>query len=176
MKKLVLFVTALLLIPAFFACDNGGIDYEKMRQEELAILQEYIDRVYPGLEPTSSGLYYVNEPGTGSGDTIQVGDQVQIFYATWVLRSATDSILIDQSEGYLDGHRYEPLTVTVGAGNVVSGLDEGLTYMQEGTKSHLIINSELAYQQSGSGDGTVLPFETILMEVEVYKVKRLTTE
>ena len=55
----------------FMAC-NSGVDYEQMRQEELALLERYIDEVHPGAEPTSSGLYYFNEEGTGVGDTIQV--------------------------------------------------------------------------------------------------------
>ncbi len=161
---------------AFFACDDS-IDYEKIRKEELAILDDYMAMNHPGVEPTASGLYYVNEVGTGSGDTIKYGDRVQIFYATWVLNSAIgiedDSTLVDESSGYLEGHRYEPLTFIVGGGSVLKGLEEAATYMQEGTKSHLIINSELAYGQQGStGVGM---FKTILMEVEVYKVFPLDT-
>ena len=158
LSALILIFTAI----AFFAC-NDGVDYEKLRQEELAQLREYIDLNYPGAEPTSSGLYYFEEV-KGSGDTIKVGDRVQIFYATWTI----DSFLVDQTSGYLDGHRYEPYEFTVGAGNSINGLDEAATYMQEGTKCHLVINSELAYGQNGSG--TVGGFQTILMEIEVYKV------
>lgn len=150
-----------------FSC-NKGVDYEKMRQEELAILKDYVNRVHPGAEPTASGLYYFNEEGTGSGDTIKLGDQVQIFYATWVLISSEDSSLVDQTSGYLNGHRYEPFKFTVGAGSSIKGLEEAITYMQPGSRSHLVINSELAYGQNGSG--AVAMFQTVLMEVEVYKV------
>lgn len=172
MKKTLAVVFVVLGAIAFFACDDG-IDYEKMRKEELSILDDYIDRVHPGAEDTPSGLYYFNEEGTGSGDTIKYGDQVQIFYATWVLESSTDSILVDESEGYLQGHRYEPYTFVVGAGTSITGLEEGMTYMQQGTRSHLVINSELAYGQQGSG--SVGAFQTVLMEVEVYKVIPLDT-
>lgn len=162
----------------FFSACNDGIDYEKIRLEELAILQRYIDQEYPDLEATPSGLYYFNEEGTGVlEDSIKLGDGVQIFYATWVLGEdedgVLDSLLVDQSIGYLSGQRYEPLAFTVGTGSVISGLDEAMTYMHPGTKSHLIINSELAYGQSGSG--SVGMFKTLLMEVEVYKVIPLET-
>jgi len=160
-----LFVLA--VFAGIYSC-NKGVDYEKMRQEELATLSEYIDRVHPGAEPTASGLYYFNEEGTGSGDTIKLGDQVQIFYATWTLISAEDSFLVDETSGYLDGYRYEPYKFTVGTGSSISGLEEAITYMQPGTRSHLVINSELAYGQNGSG--SVGMFQTVLMEVEVYKV------
>lgn len=172
MKKTLAVVFLVLGAIAFFACDSG-IDYEKMRKEELKILNDYIDRVHPGLEPTGSGLYYVNEVGTGSGDTIKPGDQIQIFYATWALVNANDSLLVDETEGYLKGHRYEPYSFVVGSGSSISGLEEAATYMQKGTRSHLVINSELAYGQQGSG--TIGAFKTVLMEVEVYKVIPLDT-
>ncbi len=161
-----------------FSCSDG-IDYEKIRQEELANLQFYIDNVYPGAEPTASGLYYFNEEGTGHGDTIKLGDQVQIYYATWVLSvvgNEIDSILVDQTSGYLLGHRYEPYSFVPGTGTSIAGLEEGITYMQPGTRSHLVINSELAYGQNGSSSGGIGLFKTILMEVEVYKVIPLETE
>lgn len=158
---------------AFFACDDG-IDYEKLRQEELAVMEDYLEINYPDAEPTSSGLYYFNEEGTGVGDSIKTGYTVQLFYATWTLNSATgtseDSTLVDQTSGYLDGHRYEPYEVIVGSGGSIQGLEEALLYMETGTRSHLVINSELAYGQNGSPSGGIGGFQTILMEVEIYKV------
>ncbi|WP_319227877.1 FKBP-type peptidyl-prolyl cis-trans isomerase [Draconibacterium orientale] len=168
MKKTISYALLMLGAVAFFACDNG-VDYQKMRNEELALLDEYMAIAHPGAEATASGLYYFNEPGTGEGDTIKAGDQVQLYYATWTLIDGPDSLLVDETSGYLDGHRYEPYQVTVGAGGSIQGLEEGLLYMQPGTRSHLVINSELAYGQSGSGY-SVGAFQTVLMEVEVYKV------
>lgn len=159
---------------AFFACDNG-VDYEKMRKEELSILKKYIDRVHPGAEATSSGLYYFIEDGTGSGDTILPGDEVHIYYATWSLVSEDDSMLVDESEGYLAGQRYEPYKFVTGVGNSIVGLEEAVTYMQPGARAHLVINSELAYGQSGSGS-SIGPFQTVLMEIEIYKVVPLDRE
>lgn len=171
MKKILKGMFVLISAVGFFACSDG-IDYEKLRRNELALLDEYIAAKHPGAEETKSGLYYFNEPGTGEGDTIKLGDEVQIFYATWVLKrnedKELDSVLVDQSSGYLSGHRYEPLEFTAGAGTTIAGLEEGVTYMQPGTKSRLVINSELAYGQSGSG--SVGMFQTVLMEVEIYKV------
>lgn len=168
MKKTISYALLMLGAVAFFACDNG-VDYQKMRNEELALLDEYMAIAHPGAEATASGLYYFNEPGTGEGDTIKAGDQVQLYYATWTLIDGPDSLLVDETSGYLDGHRYEPYQVTVGAGGSIQGLEEGLLYMQPGTRSRLVINSELAYGQSGSGY-SVGAFQTVLMEVEVYKV------
>lgn len=168
MKKTLSYLLLMLGAVAFFAC-NDGIDYQKMRDDELALLDDYMAIAHPGAEPTASGLYYFNEPGTGEGDTIKAGDRVQLFYATWSLIEGPDSLLVDETNGYLDGHRYEPYEVTVGVGSSIQGLEEGLTYMQPGTRSRLVINSELAYGQSGSGY-SIGAFQTVLMEVEIYKV------
>ncbi len=149
-----------------FSCgdDNSLIE---LRNKELAILDEYIIDNYPGVEPKPSGLYYIEEV-KGTGDTINVGDQVQVYYATWLI----DSTLIDETNGYMLGHRFEPYTVNVGSGTSITGLEEALTYMQKGTVANLVINSELAYGQNGNTSSTpfVPGFTTLLMQVEVYKV------
>lgn len=132
MKKTLSWVMLLLGAVAFFAC-NDGVDYQKMRDEELALLDDYLAISHPGAEPTPSGLYYFNETGTGEGDTIKTGDRVQLYYATWSLIDGPDSVLVDETTGYLDGHRYEPYEVIVGTGGSVTGLEEGLLYMQGNT-------------------------------------------
>ncbi|MBK6285871.1 MAG: FKBP-type peptidyl-prolyl cis-trans isomerase [Draconibacterium sp.] len=105
----------------------------------------------------------------GTGDTIEIGDQVQIYYVTWMMN---DSVPIDQSVGYLDGYRYEPYTVNVGSGASIAGLEEALTYMQKGSVANLVIDSKLAYGQDGNtySDPYVPGFTTLIMQVEVYKI------
>ena len=173
MRKLFIGAFFVVGIIAFFACDDG-IDYEKIRREELAILKEYINQNHSDAEPTSSGLYYIELKEGVVEDTIKPGDRVQVYYATWVLDKdsdgSLDSSLVDQSIGYLEGHRYEPLSFRVGEGTVVAGLEEGITYMNPQTKGKLVINSELAYGQRGSSGGGVGMFKTLIMEIEVYKV------
>lgn len=162
MKQLATTLLAFLSVIAFFSCDDNSL--EKQRKAELDLLNAYLLENYPDLEPTRSGLYYVEEtPGTG--DTIEVGDRVQIFYATWRL---SDSLLIDESNGYTDGYRYEPLEFIVGGGEVISGLDEAMTYLRKGSVANLVLDSGLAYGQSGSA--SVGGFTSLLMQIEVYKV------
>ncbi|MCK5731020.1 MAG: FKBP-type peptidyl-prolyl cis-trans isomerase [Draconibacterium sp.] len=159
-------LTRLILISIvavfFLACGDDN-SQEKLRENELAILDEFISENYPDSVPKTSGLYYI-ETIKGEGDTILPGDKIQIFYATWTI----DSFLVDQSEGYLDGLRYEPMEFVVGTGSVISGLDEAVTFMQLNGKSNLVLPSEVAYSQNGNG---IVPgFTTLLMEVEIYKI------
>ena len=165
-KKIARGMLLLAGVLAFWAC-NDRVDYEKMRKEELAILKKYIDEVHPDATKTESGLYYMVLDSGNVSDTIGIGDEAIIYYATWVLENDSTQ-LIDQSSGYLEGHRLEPLRFIVGAGSVVAGLDEGITYLHPGGKGLFIINSELAYGQGTNS--TVGMFKTILKEVEVKDV------
>lgn len=154
-------------VAGFFACGDDN-SLEELRNNELAILDAYMKENYPDTVPKSSGLYFI-EVKKGTGDTIEIGDQVLIYYATWMLN---DSLLLDQSVGYLNGYRYEPFTVNVGSGTSIAGLEEALTYMQKGSVANLVINSALAYGQDGNtySEPYVPGFTTLLMQVEVYKI------
>ncbi len=166
MKRVFYVVIFGIVAIAFMACkDNNSL--EKQRKQELALLDEYISTHYPGELPKPSGLYYFEET-KGTGDSIKVGDRVQIYYATWTV----DSFLVDETNGYTEGYRYEPYEFTVGAGTAISGLEEAVTYMQLGTVANLVIPSELAYGQTAT---SVPAFTTLLMQVEVYKIYRANT-
>jgi FKBP-type peptidyl-prolyl cis-trans isomerase len=164
-KYLVNGLLLLAFVISIISCKDDN-SLEQLRKNELALLDEYMAVNYPDVEPTRSGLYFIEEK-KGEGDTIVRGDVVQIYYATWLI----DSTLIDQSNGYIDGHRFEPYQVTVGSGSSIQGLEEALTYMQKGGVANLVINSQLAYGQDGSfGNPPVPGFTTLLMQVEVYKI------
>jgi FKBP-type peptidyl-prolyl cis-trans isomerase FkpA len=159
-----LIFTAILI--GFISCGSDN-SLEELRKNELALLDEYIQTNYPDVEPLPSGLYYIEEV-KGTGDTIVPGDKIQIFYATWLI----DSTLIDETNGYTNGYRFEPFEFVVGAGTAIKGLEEAATYMQLGTVANLVINSELAYGQNGNTQGNppVAGFSTLLMQVQVYKI------
>lgn len=157
-NSLILIITGI----AFFACSDNN-DLEKLRKRELELLAEFIENNYPNETPKSSGLYFI-EVVKGEGDTIVPGDRVQIFYSTWTI----DSVLIDETNGFNAGLRYEPYEYVVGAGSAITGLEEASLYMQKGAVANLILPSELAYGQNGSSG--VAGFTTLLMQVEIYKV------
>ncbi|HSM47028.1 MAG TPA: FKBP-type peptidyl-prolyl cis-trans isomerase [Draconibacterium sp.] len=155
-----------VIIFGFLACGDDN-SLEKLRKKELETLDAYMQANYPDVDPKKSGLYFI-EVVKGTGDTIFPGDRIQIFYATWLI----DSTLIDETNGYTDGYRFEPYEFVVGDGTAITGLEEAATYMQKGTVANLIINSQLAYGQNGNTYGTppVPGFTTLLMQVEVYKI------
>ena len=163
MKRFFTGLTLILIVVAFFACSEDN-SLEKLRENELAKLDLFIKEHYPDSVAKPSGLFYI-ENIEGAGDSlIRFADRVQIFYATWTI----DSVLVDESEGYTIGHRFEPLELVVGASSVIKGLEEAVTYMREGGKANLVLPSEVAYGQNGKG--SIPGFTTLLMEIEVHKV------
>lgn len=67
--------------------------------------------------------------------------------------------------------REQPLTFTLGSGQVIKGWDQGLLGMCEGEKRRLVIPSELGYGASGAGD-KIPPGATLIFETELIKIER----
>lgn len=173
MKRLIIGLFSATLLLSIFACkeDNSA---EKLRANELRLLDEYIDKHHKGEMPKSSGLYYFKVVEGKADSLIRQGDKVEIFYSIWKL----DSTLVYETRGYAEGHRYEPsdlivlpptqLPTSASSFTQLKGLHEALSYMKVGGKSNLVIPSQLAFGQNG-GFG-VGGFNSLLMQVEVYKV------
>jgi FKBP-type peptidyl-prolyl cis-trans isomerase len=70
------------------------------------------------------------------------------------------------------GRNYEPIKFPVGQKQVIEGWDEALLLMNEGSKATLVIPSQLAYGERGSGE-TIPPFSTLVFDVELVKVNRI---
>ena len=164
MRRITTGLTIILVI-AFFSCREDSL--EKQRQNELSKFNEYIRTHYGGIDRRPSGLYYI-ELKEGTGDSINIGDRVQIFYDLWTL----DSIWVDGTGSF------EPLEMVVLHPNDLSSsakvpeqlrsLNEALTYMKWGTESLLIFDSALGYGQYGTFG--IPEFTSLMMEVKVYKV------
>lgn len=69
--------------------------------------------------------------------------------------------------------RGEPLTFTLGMGQVIKGWDQGLLNMCEGEKRKLVIPPELGYGERGAGE-KIPPNSVLIFEVELVKIERKT--
>jgi FKBP-type peptidyl-prolyl cis-trans isomerase len=96
----------------------------------------------------------------GKGPAAKSGDKLRVHYTGRLL----DGTKFDSS---LD--RGEPFELTLGAGGVIKGWDEGLPGMKKGGKRKLVIPSELAYGKLGSPPkipaDAPLEFEIELLEI-----------
>ena len=67
-------------------------------------------------------------------------------------------------------NRGEPISFTLGVGQVIPGWDEGIGLMSVGAKYKLIIPSELGYGKGGAG-GVIPPNATLIFDTELMSVK-----
>ena len=65
--------------------------------------------------------------------------------------------------------RRDPLDFSLGAGDVIRGLDDGVAGMRVGGKRRLVIPPALAYGQHGCG-GVIPPQATLVFEVDLLEV------
>ena len=91
----------------------------------------------------------------------QPGDSISVHYR--------GTLEADGSEFDASYNRGQPLTFTVGKGQVIQGWDQGLLDMCIGDKRVLTIPPEYGYGERAMGPipaGSTLVFETELMEIE----------
>ncbi len=127
--------------------------------DEQELLNQYLKRGNITVKPTQSGLYYV-EKLKGKGRKPQPGRKVVINYLAYFI----DGKIFDSTY-----KRNKPFEFTYGVGEVIQGLDEGISKMREGGRATIIIPSYLAY--GNKQHGPVPPFSTLIFEVELLRVQ-----
>ena len=106
---------------------------------------------------TDSGMVYYEMTG-GTGAQPALTDTVEVHYHG----TLTDGTVFDSS---VDRGQ----TISFPLNGVIKGWQEGLTMMKEGGKATLLVPSDLAYGDGGSGE-TIPPGATLKFEVELFKV------
>jgi FKBP-type peptidyl-prolyl cis-trans isomerase len=102
-------------------------------------LQEYFTSKHITPIKTTSGMYYsIQKEGIGS--LAKAGDNVVMNYSGYFLDGTVFDSNLDSAFMHV-----EPLTFALGAGMVIKGWDEGITYLKPGSKATFYIPSALAY-------------------------------
>lgn len=110
---------------------------------------------------TASGLKYTVYEHNTNAPKVDTGDVVTVHY----LGTLQDSTKFDSSFD-----RKLPFTVEVGAGKVIKGWDEGLTYLHKGDSALLVIPADIAY-----GDrkmGSIPANSTLNFIVKIVDIKK----
>ena len=133
--------------------------YHKSREMEMDILKKYLKNASIDIEPTESGLYYV-EKDRGIGNLPILGDILTVNYTVKLI----DGFVIETTLGK------KPFTFQYGPGGTIDAWFEGLGYMREGGKADFICPSKIAYGNEGTKD--IPPFSTLIFEVELVSIEK----
>ncbi len=133
-------------------------DVIDLAEQELQVLNQYIEDNNITVSPTESGLYYI-EDVAGTGAKPEYNDIVKVHYNGYLLDSTKFDSSID---------RNEPFEFKLGTGQVIKGWDEGVALMNVGGKATLIIPSHLAY--GSYAVGPIPPYSTLLFEIEILSI------
>lgn len=152
-KKDLYVVFLLCILTLVFAGCMPGYDQASM-QSNVKITPYTVN----GLDTfkTKSGLKYIVVKLNPKGVMPVKGKKVTVNYTGYF----TDGKIFDSSL-----RREEPLSFTLGIGQVIAGWDEGISLLHVGEKARLIIPYELAYGIDGSGP--IPPLSTLIFDVEL---------
>ena len=143
-------------VEAFRVFENARA---KREEEAKKAAQEALDKLAAGFDQTDSGLRY-KIIQKGSGAQAEKGKSVSVHYEG----SLDNGQVFDSSY-----RRKDPITFTLGIGQVIQGWDEGIALLQEGDKARFVIPSYLGYGERGAG-GVIPPNATLVFDVELLKV------
>jgi len=143
-------------VEAFRVFENARA---KREEEAKKAAQEALDKLAAGFDQTDSGLRY-KIIQKGSGAQAEKGKSVSVHYEG----SLDNGQVFDSSY-----RRKDPITFTLGIGQVIHGWDEGIALLKEGDKARFVIPSYLGYGERGAG-GVIPPNATLVFDVELVKV------
>ncbi len=165
--------------PAVFETKTEAIKAEaevkeaKAKQAERERVKK-ADELVLKAETTDSGLKYIVHT-KGTGPKVEKGNKAKVNYTLYlketgkVIDSSVESIA-KENNIYTPNRNYAPFELTVGAGQVIKGWDEGLQLFEQGTKATLIIPSSLGYGSRGTSG--IPGNSTLVFDIEIVEVTK----
>jgi FKBP-type peptidyl-prolyl cis-trans isomerase FkpA len=122
------------------------------------------------FETGSTGLG-IDDVQVGTGETARAGHQVTVHYTGWLWEADASAPEGGRAGAKFDSSkdRGQPFDFALGAGQVISGWDQGVAGMKVGGTRRLLIPASLGYGARGAG-GVIPPNATLLFEVDLLSV------
>jgi peptidylprolyl isomerase len=134
-------------------------DADVRARQDADIAEIY--RRYPNVIIDPSGLRYVIEK-QGTGSKPEPGKTVEVNYKGMLLSGQ----VFDNSD--MHGG---PQDFQLGVGRLIQGMDLTLLDMSTGEKRTVIIPPEMAYGETGVGNGIIPPYSFLVFELELVRIK-----
>jgi len=130
----------------------------QLRSEEFERIDVFLKKEDMDVTPTKNGAY-IKTIKSGNGVFAEAGDSVYVLYKGMTL----DGTVFDESTDPA-----QPLKIVTGVGMVIQGWDEAIPFLAVGSKSKIVIPSDLAYGAKGYGG---LPgYATLVFDMEILKI------
>ena len=129
---------------------------DRVKKDGESFITNFLDCNDDAVQTESGLVYYSMKEGDGKSPSLK--SMVEVHYHGQL----TDGTVFDSS---VDRGQ----TISFPLNGVIKGWQEGLQLMKEGGKATLVIPSDLAYGDAGSGE-TIPPGATLKFEVELFKV------
>ena len=137
-------------------------ELEAFKTKEVKEVEAFVNKSGVKAERSKNGVYVQTlQPGTGN--LIDSGKYVSVNYTGMTFDGKVFDSNVDTSF-----HHTEPLSFTVGAGQMIQGFDEGVRFLKPGAKGVLYIPSMMGYGPTGSGG--IKGYAHLKFEVEVLTV------
>lgn len=128
---------------------------QKMKNEEPLTMDKFIKDSNLKGRKTSTGLF-ISETKKGTGAKPLKGNKVKVHYTGKFLNGQVFDSSVERNEAF---------EFTLGNSEVIKGWDEGIALLNKGAKAILVIPSNLAYGEMGSGP--IPPYAPLVFEVEL---------
>jgi FKBP-type peptidyl-prolyl cis-trans isomerase FkpA len=109
----------------------------------------------------------ITDQKVGTGSTARDDSEVAINYTGWLYDAKAQDHHGKKIDSSNDSGR--PLTFTIGADQVVSGMDSGVKGMRVGGKREIIVPSSMGYGRRGAGSD-VPPNSALVFDIELVEV------
>ncbi len=132
---------------------------QKSVEFEYQLIEDFIARYQWQMQQTGTGLRY-RITRQGYGPNLKNGQRIGVAYTMRLLSGLT----------LKTAGRESPLVFTLGRGEVIPGLDEGLLLLKRGSHANIILPSHLAYGVAGE-PGLIPPRASLVFDIEIVDVQ-----
>ncbi|MBN8688981.1 MAG: FKBP-type peptidyl-prolyl cis-trans isomerase [Chitinophagales bacterium] len=139
---------------------------EQFSKAEIAVVEKFVNEKKITTQKTPSGVFVeIMNPGTGN--LIDSGKYVSLNYTGTTFQGKKFDSNLDPAFGHV-----QPLSFTVGNGEMIKGFDEAMRFLRPGATAKIYVPSLLAYGPTPPPGSTVIkPYENLVFELVVTDVK-----
>ena len=134
---------------------------ERLLLMESQMIEEYVKNNGITVEPTETGLYIIPVEN-GEGEKAKWGDKVNVHYTLTNLKGE----LVESSYDY-----GEPMSFTIGQGEMIPAIEDALMTMTPGTKVKLLTPSSQAFGEIEIDEVLLPPFSPLMIELELVSIE-----